>query len=384
MTKLNDTDVEEKKLTDAVTDLEKTPLYDLHVALGARMVPFAGYLMPVQYPDGILKEHLHTRAAAGLFDVSHMGQVRISGPNVAAELEKILPIDVIDLLLNQQRYALFTNAQGGILDDLMVTNRGDHFLLVVNAGCKHEDVAHLRAQLPATIQVEPMFERALLALQGPTARAVLSRLVPAAADLKFMQAASLSIAGIECWVSCSGYTGEDGYEISCAAEDAEALTKRLLDEDGVAPIGLGARDSLRLEAGLCLYGHDIDQATTPVAASLQWAISKVRRAGGARAGNYLGAGVIDAELAKGVARQRVLLKPEGKAPVREGADIVDANGMLVGKISSGGFGPSFGAPIAMGYVDTAALDAQLFAVVRNKQIALSRQRGPFVAQRYFR
>jgi aminomethyltransferase len=375
-------------LTDIATDLAaplaKTPLYDLHVALGARMVPFAGYLMPVQYPDGILKEHLHTRAAAGLFDVSHMGQVRISGPNAAAELEKILPIDVIDLPLNQQRYALFTNAQGGILDDLMVTNRGDHFLLVVNAGCKHEDVAHLRAQLPATIQVESMFERALLALQGPTARAVLSRLAPAAADLKFMQAASMSIAGIECWVSCSGYTGEDGYEISCAAEDAEALTKCLLGEDGVAPIGLGARDSLRLEAGLCLYGHDIDQTTTPVSASLQWAISKARRAGGARGGNYLGVSVIDAELANGVARQRVLLKPEGKAPVREGADIVDGNGTLVGKISSGGFGPSFGAPIAMGYVDTAALDAPLFALVRNKQIALSRQRGPFVAQRYFR
>ena len=371
-------------MTDIATDLAKTPLYDLHVALGARMVPFAGYLMPVQYPDGILKEHLHTRAAAGLFDVSHMGQVRISGPNAAAELEKILPIDVIDLPLNQQRYALFTNAQGGILDDLMVTNRGDHFLLVVNAGCKHEDVAHLRAQLPATIQIEPMFERALLALQGPNARSVLSRLAPAAADLKFMQAASLSIAGIDCWVSCSGYTGEDGYEISVAAENAEALTKRLLDEDEVAPIGLGARDSLRLEAGLCLYGHDIDQTTTPVTASLQWAISKVRRAGGARAGNYLGASVIDAELANGVARQRVLLRPEGKAPVREGADIVDSTGALVGKISSGGFGPSFGAPIAMGYVDTVALDAPLFAVVRNKQIPLSRQRGAFVAQRYFR
>lgn len=375
-------------MTDTATDLAaplaKTPLYDLHVALGARMVPFAGYLMPVQYPDGILKEHLHTRAAAGLFDVSHMGQVRISGPGAAAELEKILPIDVIDLPLNQQRYALFTNAQGGILDDLMVTNRGDHFLLVVNAGRKHEDVAHLRAQLPATIHVEPMFERALLALQGPTARTVLSRLAPAAAELKFMQAASLSIAGIESWVSCSGYTGEDGYEISVAAEDAEALTKRLLGEDEVAPIGLGARDSLRLEAGLCLYGHDIDQTTTPVEASLQWAISKVRRAGGARAGNYLGASVIDAELANGVARQRVLLRPEGKAPVREGADIVDANGTLVGKISSGGFGPSFGAPIAMGYVDTVALDSPLFALVRNKQIALSRQRGPFVAQRYFR
>jgi aminomethyltransferase len=340
--------------------------------------------MPVQYADGILKEHLHTRAAAGLFDVSHMGQVRISGVNAGAELEKILPIDVVDLPLNQQRYALFTNAQGGILDDLMVTNCGDYFLLVVNAGCKHDDVAHLRAQLPGSINVEPLFERALLALQGPAARGVLSRLAPAAADLTFMQAAALSVAGIDCWVSCSGYTGEDGYEISVAADDAEALAKRLLAESEVAPIGLGARDSLRLEAGLCLYGHDIDQTITPIEANLQWAISKVRRPGGARAGNYLGANVIEAQLANGVARQRVLLRPEGKQPVREGAEIVDANGASVGKISSGGFSPSLGAPVAMGYVDTAALDAPLFAVVRNKQIALNRQRGPFVAQRYCR
>lgn len=371
-------------MTDAATELAKTPLYDLHVALGARMVPFAGYSMPVQYADGILKEHLHTRAAAGLFDVSHMGQVRISGANAAAELEKILPIDVIDLPLNQQRYALFTNAQGGILDDLMVTNCGDHFLLVVNAGCKHDDVAHMRAQLPASIKVEPMFERALLALQGPAARAVLSRLAPAATDLKFMQAAAMSVAGIDCWVSCSGYTGEDGYEISAVAEDAERLAKILLAESEVAPIGLGARDSLRLEAGLCLYGHDLDQNITPIEANLQWAISKVRRPGGARAGNYLGSSVIEAQMANGVARQRVLLLPEGKAPVREGAEIVDAGGALAGKISSGGFGPSLGGPIAMGYVDTDALDAPLFAVVRNKQIALSRQRGPFVPQRYFR
>ena len=371
-------------MTDAATELAKTPLYDLHVTLGARMVPFAGYSMPVQYADGILKEHLHTRAAAGLFDVSHMGQVRIGGANAAAELEKIVPIDVIDLPFNQQRYALLTHAQGGTLDDLMVTNCGDHFLLVVNAGCKHGDIAHMRAQLPASIDVEPMFERALLALQGPAARAVLSRLAPVAADLKFMQAAAMSVAGIDCWVSCSGYTGEDGYEISAAAEDAEALAKRLLAESEVAPIGLGARDSLRLEAGLCLYGHDLDQAITPIEANLQWAISKVRRPGGARAGNYLGSSVIEAQMANGVKRQRVLLLPEGKAPVREGAEIVDAGGAPVGKISSGGFGPSLGGPIAMGYVDTAALDAPLFAVVRNKQIALSRQRGPFVARRYFR
>src|SRR5690606_1675741 len=297
---------------------------------------------------------------------------------------KIMPIDVIDLPLNQQRYALFTSAGGGILDDLMVTRRGDDYLLVVNAGCKHEDVAHLRAQLPASIGVEPLFDRALLALQGPLARAVLTRLAPAAAGLKFMQAASLDVAGIECWVSCSGYTGEDGYEIACAGDSAETLATLLLAQREVAPIGLGARDSLRLEAGLCLYGHDIDQNTTPVTANLQWALAKIRRPGGARAGNYLGSSVIEAQLRDGVERQRVLLRPEGKQPVREGAEIVDNADAVVGRISSGGFGPALGTPVAMGYVDSAALAEPLFALVRNKRIALQIQRGPFVPHRYCR
>lgn len=366
------------------TKLEKTALHDLHVKRGARMVPFAGYSMPVQYADGILKEHLHTRAAAGLFDVSHMGQVKLHGANAAAELEKLVPIDVIDLQLNKQRYAVFTDDNGGILDDLMVTRCADHLLLVVNAGCKADDIAHLRAKLPASVEVEPLPQHSLLALQGPLARTVLSRLAPAAAALKFMQAAAIEIAGIHCWVSCSGYTGEDGYEISVADEYAEELASRLLGESEVALIGLGARDSLRLEAGLCLYGHDIDRTTTPVEANLVWSLSKVRRPGGARSNNYFGAAKIEEQLANGVARKRVLLRPQGKQPVREGAVIVDAADNKIGVITSGGFGPSVGAPVAMGYVATAALSIELFALVRDKKIPLSIQPNAFVAPRYYR
>ena len=377
--------------TDA--ELARTALHDLHVRSGARMVPFAGYAMPVQYADGILKEHLHTRAAAGLFDVSHMGQVKLSGTDAAAALEKLVPIDVVDLPRNRQRYAVFTDADGGILDDLMVTNCGDHLLLVVNAGCKADDIAHLRAQLPSSVVVEPMSQHSLLALQGPQARAVLARLAPAAAELKFMQAAALDVAGVECWVSCSGYTGEDGYEISVADSDAEALAQRLLAEPEVALIGLGARDSLRLEAGLCLYGHDIDRTTTPVEANLVWSLSKVRRPGGARAGDYAGAATIERQLAEGVLRRRVLLRPQGRQPVREGAAVVDAADNRVGTITSGGFGPSVGAPIAMGYVETAVLSgassqahpsSELFALVRDKKVPLAVQMGPFVPQRYCR
>ncbi len=340
--------------------------------------------MPVQYPDGILKEHLHTRAAAGLFDVSHMGQVKLHGANAAAALEQLVPIDVIDLPLNKQRYAVFTDENGGILDDLMVTNCGDYLFVVVNAGCKVEDIAHLRARLPASVAIEPLPQHSLLALQGPLARAVLSRLAPAVGELKFMQAALVNIAGVSCWVSCSGYTGEDGYEISVADSDVEALTTRLLAEQEIALIGLGARDSLRLEAGLCLYGHDIDRTTTPVEANLVWSLSKVRRPGGVRAGNYLGAAKIGDQLANGVARQRVLLRPQGKQPVREGAAIVDVNDNPVGTITSGGFGPSVGGPIAMGYVATGALQRELYALVRDKKIPLALQKGAFVPQRYCR
>lgn len=365
-------------------DLAKTALYDLHVKHGARMVPFAGYSMPVQYADGILKEHLHTRAAAGLFDVSHMGQVKLHGADAAKALERLVPIDVIDLPLNRQRYAVFTDSSGGILDDLMVTNCGDYLFLVVNAGCKTDDIAHLRAHLPSSVEVEPLPHHSLLALQGPAARAVLSRLAPAAGELKFMQAAAVEIVGIPCWVSCSGYTGEDGYEISVADASAEELAVRLLAENEMALIGLGARDSLRLEAGLCLYGHDIDRNTTPVEANLVWSLSKIRRPGGERAGNYFGAEKIEAQLTNGVARKRVLLRPQGKQPVREGAAIVDAANSNVGTITSGGFGPSVSAPIAMGYVATPALQSELFAVVRDKKIPLALQAGSFVPQRYCR
>lgn len=371
-------------LEENSNNLAKTALHDLHVESGARMVPFAGYSMPVQYADGILKEHLHTRAAAGLFDVSHMGQVKLHGANAAAALEKLVPIDVIGLPLNKQRYAVFTDDNGGILDDLMVTNCGDHLFLVVNAGCKADDIAHLRAQLPSSLAIEPLPQHSLLALQGPAARAVLSRLAPATAALKFMQAAAVDIAGIRCWVSCSGYTGEDGYEISVADISVGDLAARLLSESEVALIGLGARDSLRLEAGLCLYGHDIDRTTTPVEAGLVWSLSKERRPGGVRAGNYLGASKIEDQLMHGVARKRVLLRPQGKQPVREGAAIVDAADKKVGVITSGGFGPSVGAPVAMGYVASAALSAELFALVRDKKIPLAVQAGPFVAHRYHR
>jgi aminomethyltransferase len=348
------------------------------------MVPFAGYSMPVQYRDGILKEHQHTRAAAGLFDVSHMGQLRVHGDTAAAELETLMPIDVLDLPVRRQRYGLLMDGQGGILDDLMVTRGEDHLLLVVNAACKEADTAHLRANLSGAVELEALTGHALLALQGPAARAVLTRLAPGAGQLFFMQAAALTVAGIPCWVSCSGYTGEDGFEISVANEAAEDLAQRLLAEPEVAAIGLGARDSLRLEAGLCLYGHDIDPTTTPVEAGLGWALSKVRRPGGVRAGGYPGAARIEQQLLQGSERQRVLLRPEGRQPVREGAMVVDAAGARQGVITSGGFGPSVNAPVAMGYVGRTAFEAPLFAEVRGKLLPLAAQRGPFVAHRYAR
>jgi aminomethyltransferase len=285
--------------------LAKTPLYNLHVELGARMVPFAGYDMPVQYPSGVMKEHNHTRAQAGLFDVSHMGQVRLSGPEAAAALETLVPIDVIDLPRNTQRYALFTNAQGGILDDLMVSNGGDHLFLVVNAACKQQDVAHLRKHLAARCTVEELTDRALLALQGPAAAAVMARLAPHTAQMIFMDTAKVTLVGVECFISRSGYTGEDGFEISVPNAQAEELARLLLAQPEVAPIGLGARDSLRLESGLCLYGHDMDTTITPVEASLAWALSKARRADGARPRGYPGADIILRQLAEGVSKKRV-------------------------------------------------------------------------------
>ncbi|MDH1656258.1 glycine cleavage system aminomethyltransferase GcvT [Pseudomonas mosselii] len=368
--------------------LHKTPLHALHLELGARMVPFAGYDMPVQYPLGVLKEHLHTREQAGLFDVSHMGQIILRGNDAARALETLVPVDIVDLPVGMQRYAMFTNAEGGILDDLMVANLGDDTLfLVVNAACKDQDLAHLRKHIGDRCEIQPLFEqRALLALQGPAAVKVLERLAPEVAGMTFMQFRPVSLLGNDCFVSRSGYTGEDGYEISVPAAAAEALARRLLAEPEVQPIGLGARDSLRLEAGLCLYGHDMDTTTTPIEASLLWAISKVRRADGTRAGGFPGADTVFAQQQAGVARKRVGLLPQERTPVREGAQIVDQAGKVVGEVCSGGFGPTLGAPVAMGYVDTehAALDTALFAVVRGKQVALKVSKMPFVAQRYYR
>ncbi|MEZ5593262.1 MAG: glycine cleavage system aminomethyltransferase GcvT [Gammaproteobacteria bacterium] len=366
--------------------LAQTPLHALHLELGGKMVPFAGYAMPVQYPAGILKEHNHTRAAAGLFDVSHMGQLRLHGAAAAAALEQLVPVDLLGLKAGRQRYALFTNAQGGILDDLMVTNAGDHLFVVVNAACKAQDTAHLRQHLSTECEIEELNDRALLALQGPQAGAVLARLAPASQTMVFMSAQTLQIAGSECFVTRSGYTGEDGFEISVPAADAEQVARTLLAQPEVQPIGLGARDSLRLEAGLCLYGHDIDTGTTPVEANLNWAIQKVRRTGGARAGGFPGADIILQQLAEGTARKRVGLLPQGRAPVREGAQLTTNDGRVIGHVTSGGFGPSVGGPIAMGYVESAfaAPDTEIQALVRGKPLAARVTRLPFVEQRYYR
>ena len=366
--------------------LKRTALYDLHLELGAKMVPFAGYEMPVQYPLGVKKEHLHTREAAGLFDVSHMGQIRLTGENIAAALEAILPQDVLSLAVSRQRYGMLLNEQGGILDDLMMANRGDDFLLVVNAACKYDDAAWLRQHLPKSITLELLEDRALLALQGPKAREVLSRLAPDTATMRFMDTAYTSVAAIDCWLSCSGYTGEDGFEISVANEQAQALAKCLLNEPEVEAIGLGARDSLRLEAGLCLYGHDMDSQHSPVEANLLWAIQPCRRPEGERAGGYIGAAAIADQLSSGVAVRRVLLDIDGRAPVREHSSIVNEQGEAIGEVCSGGFGPSTGGPIAMAYINTAVLDAgiALFADVRGKRIPVSVRRGAFFPSRYFR
>lgn len=373
-------------MTATTETLLRTPLYNLHLELGARMVPFAGYEMPVQYPMGVLKEHNHTRAQAGLFDVSHMGQVRMSGANAAAALESLVPIDVIDLGLNCQRYAMFTNEQGGILDDLMVSNAGDSLFVVVNAACKQQDIAHLRKHLAGRCTIEELADRSLLALQGPTAGAVMARLAPETAKMIFMYTAKVKLVGVECFVSRSGYTGEDGFEISVPNDHAEELARLLLAQTGVAPIGLGARDSLRLEAGLCLYGHDMDTGITPVEASLSWALSKARRVNGARPGGYPGAEIIMRQLAEGVTKKRVGLLARDRMPVREGAELVDASGRAVGKVTSGGFGPTVGRPVAMGYVEIAhaTLGTSLQAIVRGKPVPIDVAKTPFTPQRYYR
>jgi aminomethyltransferase len=370
-----------------------TPLHALHLARGGKMVPFAGYDMPVQYGAGVLREHLHTRKAAGLFDVSHMGQIALrpkSGKveDAALALERVVPQDILGVAQGRQRYAQFTNEAGGILDDLMVANFGSHLFLVVNAACKAEDEAHLRASVQDACAIEALQNRALIALQGPKAESVLTKLCPDAPAMRFMDAGPRRVDGIECYVSRSGYTGEDGFEISVPAEQAEALTNALLGNSDVLPIGLGARDSLRLEAGLCLYGHDIDTATTPVEGALEWSIQKSRRQGGARAGGFPGADKILAQLANGAPRRRVGLRPEGRAPVREGAPLFadSASSEQIGAVTSGGFGPSINAPVAMGYLPSshAAPGGLVFAELRGQRLPLRIAPMPFVPNAYKR
>ncbi len=371
--------------------LQRTPLFDLHLELGARMVPFAGYEMPVQYPLGVMKEHLHTRAAAGLFDVSHMGQVILRGESVAAvarAFERLVPVDVLGLEEGRQRYGFFTNDAGGIEDDLMFANRGDHMFVVVNAACKEADIARMTAALAPEVTVETVTDRALVALQGPKAEAALERLAPGIAAMRFMDVATVEIMGAPCWVSRSGYTGEDGFEISVPEAEAEALCRALLEMDEVEAIGLGARDSLRLEAGLCLYRHDIDAGTSPVEAALTWAIQKVRRSGGARAGGFPGADVILDQMAQGVARKRVGLLPEGRAPMRAGTEIYAGaeGGDPIGTVTSGGFGPSVNGPVAMGYVtaEYAGKDTELFGELRGKRMPVRVVGLPFVPANFKR
>ena len=374
-------------------DLLKVPLNDLHLALGARMVPFAGYSMPVQYPDGLMAEHKHTRSAAGLFDVSHMGQLRLVGPDAAAAFETLIPVDVIDLGVGRQRYGLLLNDAGGIIDDLMFVNRGTDIFVIVNGACKVGDIAHIQARIGGRCQVIPMPERALLALQGPQAVNALSRLAPGVEKLVFMTGAHFSVQtgdrAIDVYLTRSGYTGEDGFEISVHESDALALAKALLAQPEVKPIGLGARNSLRLEAGLPLYGNDVDTTTTPVEAGLQWAIQKVRRAGGARAGGFPGADKILAQLGGetgSVTRKRVGLKALARIPVREHIELQNLAGERIGEVTSGLLGPTIDQPIAMGYVPPAlaTLGSQVNAMVRGKPVQMKVVAMPFVPTNYFR
>ena len=361
--------------------IRKTPLNDLHRQLGGRMVEFAGYDMPVQF-EGIMAEHRHTREGAGLFDVSHMGQVTLSGPDADEALEALIPSNVRELKPGRQRYSMLLNDDGGIIDDFMVTRREEDLLLVLNAACKAGDVAHMRARLPAGVTLDELDDRALLALQGPQAEAALQDLVPGVEALAFMRATGFMWHGTDLWISRSGYTGEDGFEISVPADRAAEFAERLLDDERVKPIGLGARDSLRLEAGLCLYGHDIDTTTSPVEAALRWAMQKRRRENG----GFPGADRIMKELAEGPSRLRVGLKPEGRAPIREGAEIADAHGNVIGAVTSGGFGPTAGHPVAMGYVAAAFATpgTAVTAVQRGKSLPMTVADLPFVPHNYKR
>ncbi|MCE2509800.1 MAG: glycine cleavage system aminomethyltransferase GcvT [Alphaproteobacteria bacterium] len=368
-------------MTVKTADLLRTPLYDLHRKLNGKMVDFAGFELPVQYEAGILTEHRHTRSKASLFDVSHLGQVVIGGDDPARALERLVPGDLVNLGEGRMRYTMFTNDTAGILDDLMIVNRGGDWLVIINAGPRVADLAHLRAHLGADrVAYHP--DRALIALQGPAAATVLARFAADCARMPYLSSATLSIAGVEAFVMRSGYTGEDGFEISLLPDRAEAVAEALLAEPEVAPAGLGARDSLRLEAGLCLYGHDLDPATTVVEAGLTWTVSKRRRA----EGGYPGAEIVARQLAEGPLRRRVGLLPEGRAPVREGAEILAPDGRKIGTITSGGFGPTVEGPVAMGYVETpfAAEGTEVQALLRGRPVAARIVKPPFVATRYYK
>ncbi len=381
-------------MSDSPDQLLNVPLNDLHIALGARMVPFAGYSMPVQYPAGLMAEHKHTRTAAGLFDVSHMGQLRLVGPDAAAALETLLPVDVLDLPVGKQRYGLLLNDDGGIIDDLMFFNQGNNeIFVIVNGACKVGDIAHIQARIGSRCQVIPMPERALLALQGPQVVTVLSRLAPGVEKLVFMTGGNFTVqAGaqtIEVFLTRSGYTGEDGFEISVHESKALALANALLAQPEVKPVGLGARNSLRLEAGLPLYGNDIDTTTTPVEATLNWAMQKVRRTGGARAGGFPGAAKILAQLEGGtsaIGRKRVGLIALERIPVREHTELQDTNGNRLGEVTSGLLGPTIDKPIAMGYVPPAfaTVGTRINAMVRGKPVPMEVVAMPFVPTNYFR
>ena len=379
----------ESRLSATATSvLRSTPLHALHLELGARMVPFAGYSMPVQFPAGLMAEHLHTRQAAGLFDVSHMGQLRLEGPDAAAAFESLMPVDVIGLAPGRQRYGLLLTDEGTIIDDLMFVNRGHDLFVIVNGACKEGDIAHLQQRIGSRCKVIPMPERALLALQGPKAVDALQRVVPGVEKLVFMTGAAYDWQGADLFVTRSGYTGEDGFEISVPADRAEAFARALLAQPGVLPIGLGARNSLRLEAGLCLYGNDIDTTTTPVEAGLNWAMQKVRRTGGDRAGGFPGADKVLGQLdgTVPVTRKRVGLVALERVPVREHTELQDASGRKVGEVTSGLLGPSIDKPIAMAYVapEHAAVGTRLNAIVRGKPVAMEVSPMPFVPQRYYR
>lgn len=363
-----------------------TRFHDYHIEAGAKMVSFAGYSMPINYPDGIMQEHLHTRDAAGLFDVSHMGQVVISGSSIAEQLERLMPLDLNTLANNDMTYSTLMNDQGGILDDLIITRWDENtFFIVVNAACKHQDIQHFRDNLEDA-EITELEDQGLLALQGPSAVAVLSELAPEVARLNFMQGCSAMINDCACFVTRSGYTGEDGFEISIKPQDCHKVADTLLANKNVRWVGLGARDSLRLEAGLCLYGHDMDNNTTPIEASLLWSISKSRREGGQKQAGFLGSDTVLKHIKDGIEKKRVGFIVEERAPVREGAEIVDKSGTVIGIITSGGFSPSLQQPIAMGYIATkySSTGTQVNALVRGKSRPLVVSSMPFVPQRYYR